>query len=57
MKYERDDLEYADGRKRQLSPAQRKRFAEALRRAKEAGMLKGPLKLSTAELLLEAVSK
>jgi hypothetical protein len=59
MKYEHsvDHMEFADTRKRQLSPAQRRRFAEALRRAKAEGRLKSPMKVSTAELLLDAVNK
>jgi hypothetical protein len=37
-----------------LTPAQRARVAEAWKRAKDIGKLKGPLKLTTARLLLAA---
>lgn len=58
MKYaeDHDDVEYADSRKRRLTPAQRARFVEAWKAARDSGRLKAPLKVSTAEQLLIAAA-
>jgi hypothetical protein len=50
-----DELEFADARRRRtLTPVQRAKFVEAMKRAAAAGKLKGPMRLTTAQLLLDA---
>ena len=52
--YRRDDLEYADNRRRVLSPEQRAKFLQSWKRALAEGIVRGPLKVATARLLLAA---
>ena len=58
MKYEHQDEEFADTRRRRtLTPARRAKFLEAWRRAAKAGKLKGPMRIETARMLIDAATQ